>query len=457
MDLAKESEASRLHDARLYHDYVNPQWVKLLDVLEMNVTYTRCQGAELQTADGRRVWDFLSGYSVHNIGHNHPRVIAALKRELDSCGPAMLQSHVSDLAGELAARLCALAGGRLAKVFFCSSGSEGIEAVIKFARAHTRRGGLLYAAGGFHGLTCGAMSLMSAPFWTQGFGPFMPGTEAVAFGRVEELEKQLATKKYAAFITEPVQSESGVIVPSPGYLQDAQALCRRYGTLLVLDEVQTGMYRSGPFLAAHHYGVEPDMVVMAKALSGGLVPSGAVLMSDAICDSIYSSLRRAIIHTSTYSENSLAMRAGLATLDVLQDEGLGERARVMGQALRQQLAERLTNYEMVEEVRGLGMLSGIAFRAPRNLRLRALFEAFRTIHPAMFGQVLVRRLYKKGILTQICGNNFMVLKVAPPLMVEDAVAEKFVTALIEVVDLMHAKASYWTEALGIARRALSAI
>jgi ornithine--oxo-acid transaminase len=460
MSLAKESrsETWRSHDeARLYHDYVNPQWVKLLDVLEMNVSYTRCEGAQLLTSDGRRVWDFLSGYCVHNIGHNHPRVIAALKQELDCHGPAMLQSHVSDLAGELAARLCDRAGGRLTKAFFCSSGSEGIEAVIKFSRAHTGRAGLLYAAGGFHGLTCGAMSLMSSPFWTQGFGPFMPATKAVPFGSVEELGKELATKQYAAFIVEPVQSESGVIVPAREYLQTAQALCRRYGTLLVLDEVQTGMYRSGPFLAAHHYGVEPDMVVMAKALSGGLVPSGAVLMSDPICNSIYSSLRRAIIHTSTYSENSLAMRAGLATLEVLEDERLGERARVLGEALRRRLAERLANYEMVEEVRGLGMLSGIAFKAPRHLRLRALFEAFRRIHPAMFGQVLVRRLYKKGILTQICGNNFMVLKVAPPLMVEEATLETFVSAITDVVDLMHAKAAYWTEALGIARRALSAI
>jgi ornithine--oxo-acid transaminase len=247
-------EAKRVADREtLYEKYVNPQWVRLLDVLQMNVEYARCIGAELHTTDGRRILDFISGYCVHNVGHNHPRVIAALKHELDRNGPAMLQSHVSDVAGELAARLCERAGGRLTKAFFDSSGSEGIETVLKFARAHTARPGVLYAAGGFHGLTCGALSLMSNPFWREGFGPMLPDTEAVPFGDLDELARRLATRRFAAFILEPIQAESGVLVPPREYLQQAQALCRRHGTLLVLDEVQTGMYRTGRFLAAHHF------------------------------------------------------------------------------------------------------------------------------------------------------------------------------------------------------------
>ena len=158
--------------------------------------------------------DFISGYCVHNIGHNHPRLVAALKAELDAAGPAMLQSHVSDLAGELAGRLCRRAGGRLAKAFFASSGSEGIETVIKFARAHTGRSAILYAADGFHGLTCGALSLMSNPFWKERFGPMLPGTEPVPFGDLEALQQKLAGKSFAAFVLEPVQAESGVLVPA---------------------------------------------------------------------------------------------------------------------------------------------------------------------------------------------------------------------------------------------------
>jgi ornithine--oxo-acid transaminase len=439
----------------LYQEHVNPQWVHLLNVLQMNVRYTRCHGTELDTEDGRRILDFLSGYCVHNAGHNHPAIVGALKEELDRSGPAMLQSHVPELAGELAEQLCSRAGGRLKKTFFCSSGSEGVEAAIKFSRVRTGRNGLIYAGGAFHGLTCGALSLMGDPFWRDGFGPMLAETEEVPFGALDALEKKLATRRFAAFIVEPVQAEAGIRVPPSGYLEAAQALCRRYGSLFVLDEVQTGMYRTGPFLASRHFHTDPDMVVLAKALSGGLIPSGAVLMSDDVYDSVYGSLKRAIVHTSTFSENALAMRAGLATLQVLEEERLGERATAMGEYLRNGLREALSGYEMVKEVRGTGLLNGIEFTAPRKLLLRVPFEAFMKIHPGMFGQVLVMRLFRDhGFLTQICGNNFMVLKAAPPLVVEEREIDGFVNALRDVVDLMHSSSSFWTEALGLARRVM---
>jgi len=440
---------------RLYAEHVNPQWVRLLDLLQMNVPYERCSGCELFATDGRRILDYLSGYCVHNTGHNHPAIVAALKDELDRSGPAMLQSHVPQLAGQLAQRLVERAGGRLKRVFFCSSGSEAVEAAIKFSRAFTGRAGLLCAEHAFHGLTCGALSLMSDPFWREGFGPLLPDTEAVPFGSVEALERALSTRKFAAFIVEPIQAEAGIRLPDPGYLKAAETLCRRFGTLFVLDEVQTGMYRTGPFPAAHRAHVEPDMVVLAKALSGGLIPVGALLTSEAVSNSVYSSLKRAIVHTSTFGENSLAMRAGLATLDVLEQESLGERAALLGDDLRLRLSDALAPYEMVRSVRGQGMLSGIEFTPPRQLRLRVAFETFRRIHPAMFGQVLVMRMFRDhGILTQICGNNFMVLKVAPPLVVTEGQLAEFVTAIRQVVELAHSSTGFWSEALGLAGRAI---
>ena len=351
MDTTLQIEAAAYASER-YAQRVNPEWVRLLDLLQMNVRYERCMGVELFTDDGKRILDFLSGYCVHNVGHNHPDVVRALKNELERCGPAMIQTHVADLAGELAEKLCERAGGRLAKVFFASSGSEGVEAAIKFARAHTRRAGILSAEHAFHGLTCGALSLMSDKFWSEGFGPLLADTAAVPFGDLAALERELKTKRFAAFIVEPIQSEAGVCVPHPDYLRTAESLCRRYGTLFVLDEVQTGMYRTGPFLAAHHFGVEPDMVVMAKAMSGGLVPCGAVLMSDAVCHSVYSSLPRAFVHTSTFSENSLAMRAALSTLAVLENEELGQRSTEAGNYLRARLTDVLRDFEMVKEVAG---------------------------------------------------------------------------------------------------------
>jgi ornithine--oxo-acid transaminase len=449
LQLEQSADASERYARR-----VNPEWVRLLDLLQMNVRYEHCLGVELITDEGRRILDFLSGYCVHNVGHNHPEVVRALHNELERCGPAMIQTHVADLAGQLAEKLCERAGARLTKAFFASSGSEGVEAAIKFARAHTRRDGILSAEHAFHGLTCGALSLMSDEYWRDGFGPLLPKTASVPFGDLAALEAELKGKHYAAFIVEPVQSEAGVCVPHADYLTSAQALCRRYGTLFVLDEVQTGMYRTGAFLAAHHFGVEPDMVILAKAMSGGLIPCGAVLMSDAVCRSVYSSLPRAFVHTSTFSENSLAMRAALATLDVLENEQLGRRSTEAGSYLQARLTEALRDFEMVKEVRGLGLLMGIEFQAPKQLRLRVPFQAFAALHPAMFGQIVVMRLFRdSGFLTQICGNNFMVLKVAPPLVVTDEQLDAFVLAVKQVVELAHSAGAFWSEALGLARRA----
>jgi ornithine--oxo-acid transaminase len=233
-------------------------------------------------------------------------------------------------------------------------------------------------------------------------------------------------------------------------------LCKRYGTLLVLDEVQTGFFRTGKFLAAHHYSVDADMIVLAKAMSGGLIPSGAVLMTDAIYESVYGSLKRSLIHTSTFSENGLAMRVGLAVLDTLEAEEAGAHSAVLGTYMRRRLRETLSDFEMIEEIRGEGLFSGIVFRAPRTLSLRLAFETFAKIHPAMFGQVLVMRLFRDhGILAQICGNNFKVLKLVPPLIITKAQIDEAVDAVHHVVELAHSATDFWSEALGLARRAVN--
>jgi len=438
-----------------YVRFVNPEWVRLLGLLGMNVKYRRCLGTELFTEDGRVLLDFLSGYCVHNTGHNHPYIVQSLIEELSASGPMMLQSNVAYSAGTLAERLTSLVGGNLTKVHFCSSGSEGIETVIKFARVFTGRTGLVYAKGAFHGLTCGALSLMGDPFWKDGFGPMLPETHEVPFGETQALETILSTRKIAALVLEPLQGEAGIVPAPSGYLASAERLCKKYGTLFVLDEVQTGIGRTGTFIAGQRDEVKPDMVVLAKALSGGLVPVAAVLMRDDIYQSVYGSLKKAIIHTSTYSENGLAMRAGLATLDVIRDEDLTARAERVGMELRAQLVERLSRFEMVAEVRGLGLLNGIVFRPPKSLRLRVPFQTFRTIHAGMFGQMVVMRLFHyHNILSQICGNNFMVLKVAPPLVITDAQVEQYLDAIEAVMETIHSSTSFWSDALKLAQRAI---
>jgi ornithine--oxo-acid transaminase len=437
-----------------YRQFVNPEWARLLSLLGMNIRYRRCLGTELHTEDGRIILDFLSGYCVHNTGHNHPYIVESLIHELQASGPTMVQSHIAYTAGTLAERLTTLTGPHLTKTFFCSSGSEGIESVIKFARVFTGRNGIVYAKGAFHGLTCGALSLMGDDFWKQGFGPMLPETYEVPFGDIAAIEATLQQHKIAAIVLEPLQGEAGIVPAPPGYLAAVQALCKKHGALFVLDEVQTGIGRTGAFIAAHHDNVQPDMVVLAKALSGGLVPVAAVLMRDDIYKSVYSSLKRSIIHTSTFSENGLSMRAGLATLDVLESEALTNRANHLGIELRAQLTQRLSRFEMFSEVRGLGLLNGIVLQPPTSLRLRIPFQTFRTIHPGMFGQMLVMRLFQHhNILSQICGNNFMVIKVAPPLVITEDQIAQYLDAIEAVMETIHSSASFWSDALALAQRA----
>jgi ornithine--oxo-acid transaminase len=425
-----------------YGAHVNPEWIRLLNLLEMNAEYEICLGDELRTRDGRTILDFLSGYCIYNVGHNHPRVIEALRNEMESCGPTMLQSNVSASAGELAEALCSRAGGRLNKAHFTNTGSEGVETAIKFSRAATGRDGLLAAKNAFHGLTCGALALVDNPFWLQGFGPLIPGVTFVDFNDIQTLERELSTGKYAALILEPIQGEGGFVLPSKDYLQQAQHLCREHGTLFVLDEVQTGLYRTGKFLAAHHHGLDPDMVILAKALSGGLIPVGAVLMTDQVYGSVYSSVRRAMVHSSTFGENSLAMRAGLSTIEVLEQEGLGERALKLGESFRERLRESLSGYEMVSEVRGLGFFTGIAFAQSRT-------------HPGIFGQMIVAQLFREhDILTQMCGNNSMVLRATPPLNCDEKSLDRFIVAMAQVMEFVHSSKKFWQDALRLAIRAV---
>lgn len=441
----------------LYAGFVNPHWVRLIKSLSLDRHFVRAQGAELTTDDGAVFLDMLGGYGVYNLGHNHPAVVAQLVDEIQSLRPSMLQSHIPRLAGQLAQRLCALAGGRIGKVCFANSGSEGVETAIKFARTFTRRDRILAAEGGFHGLTLGALSLMSNEWWRKGFGTLLPGIGMVPFGDLEALERELKSQQFAAFVVEPIQGESGVRLPPEGYLEGASKLCERHGTLFVLDEVQTGLYRTGRFLAAQHYGVEPDMVVLAKALSGGFIPVSAVLMRSDVCKSVYSSVERSFVHASTFGENSLAMRAGLATLDVLEQEHLGERGLLLGEQLRTRLHAAIGSSEMLKEIRGLGMFNTIEFGMPKSMTLKLLMKGFAGLHKGLFGQMCVRSLFLDSqILTQMAGHNYHALKVLLPLVATDAQIERAVAGIARLVDTMqHEKAQFWGQGMKIGARLLS--
>jgi ornithine--oxo-acid transaminase len=372
--------ALRLNAAQLYAEndadryemharHLNEQMVRVLRTIGYDVGFCRGAGQYLYDRAGTQYLDLLSGYGVFAIGRNHPALRDALKSVLDADLPNLVQFDVSPLAGVLARRLLEFVP-YLDKVFFANSGTEATEAAIKFARCATGRPGIVYCEHAFHGLTNGALSLNGDAIFRAGFEPLLPHCRAIPFNDLAALEQALASRDVAAFLVEPIQGK-GVNLPADGYLPEAAALCRRHGTLFVADEIQTGLGRTGRFLAVEHWGAEPDMVLLAKALSGGHVPVGAVLTRKRIYDKVFDRIDRAVVHGSTFAKNDLAMAAGLATLEVMRSERLIPRAERLGERLRLALSGLIGRYEFVRQVRGKGLMIGVEFGPPTSLKLKA--------------------------------------------------------------------------------------
>ncbi|HXY79998.1 MAG TPA: aspartate aminotransferase family protein, partial [Gaiellaceae bacterium] len=300
---------------------INPQFVRVLRTIDFDRTWARAEGAYLWDEGGNRYLDMLGGFGMYNVGRNNPRVRAALQQALELDTPGMLAMGVTALPGLLAEALLARVPARLERCLFTSSGTEAVEAALKLGRAATKRGRVISADHGFHGLTLGSLSANGNPEFTDRFGPLLPGFERVPFGDLDALEEQLRREDVAVFLIEPIQGK-GANLPPDGYLEGAQALCREHGTLFCVDEVQTGFGRTGTMFALEHWRLEPDLVPVAKSLSGGYVPVGALLMSRAVHEAVFDSMEHAVSHGSTFAPNELAMAAGLATLHVLDDEKL---------------------------------------------------------------------------------------------------------------------------------------
>src|SRR5438067_1766785 len=364
MFVERQAQRSSMHARHL-----NEQLVRVLKTIGYDVGFQKGQGQYLYDRDGVRYLDLLSGFGVFAIGRNHPALRHALKSVLDADLPNLVQLDVSTLAGVLAERLLEHVP-YLDKVFFANSGAETVEAAIKFARGATGRPGIVHCAHSFHGLSYGALSLTDDPNFRSGFEPLLPGCTAIAFNDLAALDRALSSREVAAFIVEPIQGK-GVNMPTDEFLPGAAALCKKYGTLYVADEIQTGMGRTGRFLAVEHWNVEPDMVLLSKSLSGGHVPVGAVLTRKSIYDKVFNRMDRAVVHGSTFAKNDLAMAAGIATLDVLQSEHVLDNATRMGERLMRGLSGLIEHYEFLREVRGKGLMIGVEFGPPRSLKLKA--------------------------------------------------------------------------------------
>jgi ornithine--oxo-acid transaminase len=457
-EVAQLLELRRSEAMDLNQRYLNPQLGRVVQTLGFDREWVKGEGSHLIDQTGARYLDLLSGYGVFSLGRNHPYVKAQLQGVLAADTPSMPQLGVTTLAGVLAEELIARTPASVESVVLTSSGTESVEAAIKLARAATRRPRLVSCERGFHGLTLGSLSVNGNEEFRERFGPLLPGCQSVPFGDLDALERELRAGDVAAFIVEPIQGK-GVFLPPDGYLKGAQEACRQTGTLLIVDEVQTGLGRTGRFLALEHWGIEPDLLTVSKALSGGYVPLGAVLASRKVFKGTFDSMERSVVHGSTFGGGDLAAAAGLATLQALDREQLVERADRLGRLLMELTLPMVERFQIVREVRGLGLMWAIELGPPAGRAARAVWDAIERRQPGLFAQMVTVPLFRRHrILTQVAGHHMNVVKVLAPLVIEESDLRHFADALTEVLGEIEARLfrRYASLGLELGRRSLTA-
>ncbi|MBO8193104.1 aspartate aminotransferase family protein [Streptomyces oryzae] len=438
----------------LHLRHLNHQLPRMLHTIGFDKVYERAEGAYFYDADGNDYLDMLAGFGVMGVGRHHPVVRQALHDVLDAQLADLTRFDCQPLPGLLAEKLLAYAPG-LDRVFFGNSGTEAVETALKFARCATGRPRVLYCAHAFHGLTTGSLSVNGEDGFRDGFAPLLPDTP-VPLGDLAALERELRRKDVAALVVEPIQGK-GVHAAPPGYLRAARELLHKYGALLIADEVQTGLGRTGDFFAyQHEKDVDPDLVCVAKSLSGGYVPVGATLGKEWVFKKVYSSMDRVLVHSASFGSNAQAMAAGLATLAVMDDERLTENARRTGDLLRARLAALVDRYELLHEVRGRGLMIGIEFGKPKSLKLRSRWTMLQAARKGLFAQmVVVPLLQKHRILTQVSGDHLEVIKLIPPLVIGQEEVERFVAAFTQVMDDAHSGGLMWDFGRTLVRQAVA--
>lgn len=425
--------ATELVSVQRYTAHVNPAFVKLLGTLGFGRAFVRAKGTRLWDHDGREYIDFLAGFGSVNLGHNPPRLLDAMRAfladdavNLVHVGP---QVHAGDFAHALAKHT-----GPLSMCLLSNSGSEAVEAALKLARAATRRPAFVYCKGGFHGLNLGSLSVMGTDRMRAPFEPLLADCTAVPYGDLGALEKALKQRKVAAFLAEPIEAEAGVIVPPPGYLKEAHALCKRHGALFVLDEVQTGMGRTGKMFAYEHEGVIPDVLVLGKALGGSMVPISATMTTRDLHQAVFGSAEKFDLHGSTFSGNAFACRTALAALEMLEQESLAESARQKGERLLGRLRADLAGHPLVRGIRGRGLLVGIEIGPTESGLLNRVAPGLvDAVSTKVFGQWLSVRLLERGFLTQPASQQWNVLRLEPPLTVSDQEIDAVAGAIAEIL------------------------
>lgn len=400
-----------------YSNHVNPWLARLMNFAGFGVE-VRAEGCYMYDQEGKKYLDCLGGYGVFGLGHRHPKVVQAVKDQLDQM-PLSGKTFFSSKQGALAEKLAQISPGDLQYTFFSNSGAEAVEAALKFAKMATGRSKIVSTEGSYHGKTLGALATTGREKYRKPFLPLMPGVEFVSFGDSEAMANAIDDQT-ACVIIEPIQGEGGVHVAPDGYLQLIRNKCTQNGALMIADEVQTGMGRTGRLFGCDHDAVAPDILTLAKSLGGGVMPIGATLGTQAVWERVFGV--NSLIHTSTFGGNPLACAAGLAAFEVIEEEGLVERAAKTGAFMTRALQEMADKHDLVSQVRGRGLLIGVEF---------AIDEV---------GELVIAQLVKRGMVAAYTLNNPRVIRIEPPLIIEESEAawavETFDDAVSETAELL---------------------
>jgi putrescine aminotransferase len=416
----------------LYKEHVNPGLAGMLSLLNFDKHFVKAKGVKVWDSEGKEYLDFLGGYGALNLGHNNDQVIEGIKKVIGL--PNILQASIGTMAAVLGANLAKITPGNLNKSFFCNSGAEAVEGALKLARAATQRTRFIYCSNSFHGKSFGALSVTGREKYQNPFKPLLSNCTSVPFGEITPLEKELNSKDVAAFIVEPIQGEGGIIVPPHGYLKKAKEICEKYGTLMILDEIQTGFGRTGKMFALEHEDVVPDILCLAKSLGGGIMPIGAIITNDRIWDKAYGGLDKALLHTSTFGGNTLAAAAGIAAINEFVSKDLAKEAAEKGNYLFSKLKDFKNKYPMVKEVRGRGLMIGIEFEKPSAGILDKITRgAVTRLSTEYLGSLVAGELLNNyGIITAYTLNNPNVIRLEPPLIVSYEELNRLVDALNDI-------------------------
>jgi acetylornithine/succinyldiaminopimelate/putrescine aminotransferase len=454
LDVVADATARADETLALAARHLDPSLVDVLRILGFDKHYVSSQGSYVYDAAGRAYLDFHTGEGFASLGHNHPDVRDTLHATLDAGLIDGVQIHYSPLAGMLAEALTERLPDALDAVFFASTGAEAVDSAMKFARAATGRERFISCENSFHGVTLGPLSLVGDEFFKEGFGPLLPGCARVPFGDLAALEAELRSGDVAAFLVEPIQGRM-VTLPPDGYLQGAQELCRRYGTMFVADEIQTGLGRTGKWFALEHSGLDPDFVLVGKALSGGYMPVAAMVTKREIFQKAVGTLERSYVHQSTYGRNRLSMAAGLATIRIIERDALAEHAANVGAFLRDGLEQLRQRYEIVKEIRASGLMIGIELQAPSSRVAKLNWRLIHMASEGLFPQLIVIPLHRDhGVITMAAGKND-VIKLLPPLTLSEAEAQSFLDALDAVLaDCEGSGSKNWSVVREIAKATL---